>query len=355
MGASSATAQRTDARALTAFEQYVRGSRTIVEGAVIFLESGTHLDDVLRLAVPGDIVIAPAGPAPRGSIQLIGYDGDFRAPGDDMILDGRHPFELQDHLTVDGLTLVGPTVVRHGTADGVSAFLRDADTARESGIFPRHLLSTEVLLDSRSSFLHAELACDPLVRIHVSADGEYRDGPDGLLLGHVGDERADVEAMAAQGAGRARALARIIDRRVLGADLDDRPWFERYLAALDLLREWAGPPPTISGFGGHLVTALDTPDTSSAVLPADAPFLVTEDGEGFVFVDRASGLRLRLGVDSARVVESLLATGDEAAAAELLATETGGRVGTAASLVGEVRAEFHAVGVELTAYRQDAA
>lgn len=256
---SSTTASRPGHRTATAFEQYVTGRRGIVEGAVFFLESGDHLDEVLRVAEPCDIVIAPAALAPHADPRTIGYDGSYLEPGDEITLDGRHTFELQDYIALPFLSVVGPTVVRQRSAAGIAAFLSDADTAWESGAFVGQLLSADVLLDSRDSFLPADSAGDSLVRIHVTRRGEYRDGPDGLLLGKVGEERADAEAEAASRAGRGRSFDRIVDPRVLEADLDDRPWLGRYLAALDLLRLWGSAPerPAISGFGGHLVSALD--------------------------------------------------------------------------------------------------
>ena len=340
------TASRPSHRTATAFEQYVSGRRGIVEGAVFFLESADHIEEVLRAAEPCDIVIAPARHAdPR----TIGYDGSFREPGDEITLDGRHTFELQDYLAAPFLSIVGLTIVRQGSAAGLAAFLSDADTARESGFFVDQLLSGLVLLDSRTSFVRADKDEGDLVRVHVTASGEYRDGPDGLLLGSVGDERADVEATAAEGAGRGRPFARIVDPRVLEADLDDRPWFARYVAALDLLRQWDGAltRPAISGFGGHLVRALDE---GAAAVASEAPFLVTGDGEEYILVDPVSLRRFRLGVDAARAAECLMATGDEAAASVMLAAELGRRTGEAAEVLGDVQGRFAQAGLDLASY-----
>ncbi|MDF2507475.1 MAG: hypothetical protein K0Q52_1334 [Microbacterium sp.] len=345
MQGTGTMASRPSHRTATAFEQYVSGRRGIVEGAVFFLESGDHIEEVLRAAEPGDIVIAPGRHAdPR----TIGYDGSFREPGDEITLDGRHAFELQDYLAAPFLSIVGLTIVRQGSASGLAAFLSDADTARESGFFVDQLLSGLVLLDSRTSFVHADEA--DLVRVHVTASGEYRDGPDGLLLGSVGDERADVEATAAEGTGRGRAFARIVDPRVLEADLDDRPWLARYVAALDLLRQWDGAltRPAISGFGGHLVRALD--EGTAAAVASEAPFLVTGDGEDFILVDPVSLRRFRLGVDAARAAECLMATGDEAAASVMLATELGRHTGEAAEVLRGVRGRFAQAGLDLVSH-----
>lgn len=220
---------------VTAFEQYVSGRRAIAGCAAFFLESAGHLDDVLALAERDDVIIVPAGALPRVDPRIIRYEGAFRESGDEMVLDGGRIFALQDYLAAPRRTsAVGRTIVRQGSAEGLAAFLRDTDTARASGTFVVRLFGAAVLLESGASFSCADPTSDSLVRVHVTADGEYRDGPDGLLLGHVGDARADIEAVAAESAGRGRAFARIVDPRVLEADLDDRPWIEEYVATLDL-------------------------------------------------------------------------------------------------------------------------
>lgn len=222
-------------------------------GIVFFLEQGDHAEEVRRIARSSDVVIAPEEAMPLSADRrMVGYRGVFIRSGDEMTLDGSPAFALQDYLGVAAGPLAGPTVVRQASAAGVAAFLDDADSARRSGIFADHLLGSAVLLDSVASFVRVGSGTDALVRVHVTVDGEYRDGPDGLLLGSVGDGRAQIEARAADGAGRGRAFAGIVDRRVLEADLDDRPWLHRYVAALDLLRHGDAAPahPAISGFGG---------------------------------------------------------------------------------------------------------
>lgn len=239
----------------------------------------------------------------------------------------------------------------------MAAFLSDADMARESGVFVDQLLSSAVLLDSRASFLGTDPAGGSLARVHVTRGGEYRDGPDGLLLGVVGDARADLEARALDGAGRGRAFDRIVDRAMLEADLDDRPWLARYVATIDLLRQWDGVPsrPAISGFGGHLVPALDELPAPAGIVSADAPYLLTGDGEEYVLIDPSSRRRFRLGADAARGVECLIATGDESAAASLLAAELGRRTNAAMAAVCEIRERFASVGLDLLATSGDSA
>lgn len=354
MQGAGTRASRPSHRTAAAFEQYVSGRRGIVEGAVFFLDSGDHIEEVLRAAEPCDIVFAPVGSAdPR----VISYDSSFLDPGDEIIVDGRYTVELQDYVAVPFISIAGPTVVRQFSAEGVAAFLSDADTARDSGVFVGQLLNTQVMLDSRDSFLAAGPVGDSLVRVHVTRRGEYRDGPVGLLLGRVGEERADIEATAAAEAGRGRSFAEVVDPRVLEADLDDRPWFGRYLAALDLMRSWEGAPPrrAISGFGGHLVAALDAGAAYPSILAADAPFLVTGDGEKYILVDRTTRRRLRLTVDSARVAECLIATASESEAVALLAVELGRRPSSVAPMVREFQGRCTAANLDIAAFRREQA
>lgn len=353
------TASRPGHHTAKAFGQYVSGRRAFPEGTTFFLESAEHVEAVLGLAEPDDIVFAPVGAARHPDPRVLGYDGDFREPGDEMTLDGRHTFELQHYVAAPFISIVGLTVIRQGSEEGVAAFLADADMARESGIFVDQLRSAAALLDSPASFLMPEpgSAEDALVRLHVSADGDCRDGADGLLLGTVGDDRADIEANAAAGVGRGRSFARIVDRRMLDADLDDRPWMARYITALDLLREWDGVPmrPAISGFGGHLVQALDELPALPGVVSADAPYLMTGDGEEYVLVDPRSRRRFRLDVDGARAAECLIATRDEAGATALFAAEIRCTTSEAAETVLAIRARFAAAGLDLTATSGEAA
>ncbi|WP_435746698.1 daptide biosynthesis RiPP recognition protein [Microbacterium sp. PMB16] len=366
MSAISTSAPRSSHRTAAAFEQYVSGRRAIGSGWVFFLESGEHVGEVLRIAASGDAVIAPstatatagavavAGMDSDGGVGVIGYDGDWQEPGDEMTLDRRHTFELQDYLAAPFISIVGLTVVRQGTAAGIAAFFSDADSARTSGAFVDQLLSSAVLLDSRASFVGG--AAPELARVHVTADGEYRDGPDGLLLGRVGDSRAAIDAAALSGAGRGRAFARIIAGPDLSVALDARPWFERYVAALDLLRQWDRTQTrlAISGFGGHLVSALDDSATEAQVVSADAPFLVTVHDDEHILVERAARRRFRLGLDAARAAECLIATGDEDAASRLLSAGLGRATHEAGRVVREIRTRFAAVGIDLTSFARGA-
>lgn len=130
---ASSTATRSGHRTATAFEQYVSARRGFVEGAVFFLESGTHLEAVLSGSRPGDVVFTPAGTAVRSDPRVVEYDGRFCRPGDQLTLDGRQTLELQEYVAVPFVSIVGPTVIRQCSAEGVAAFFSDADTARNPG------------------------------------------------------------------------------------------------------------------------------------------------------------------------------------------------------------------------------
>ncbi|WP_244632074.1 MULTISPECIES: daptide biosynthesis RiPP recognition protein [unclassified Microbacterium] len=356
MQGSSTTTSRPGHRTTTAFEQYVSGRRALLDGTAFFLESVAHAEAVLQIAEPADVIFAPSHTAQQEDPRMVGYLGGFRRPGDMIAVDGRLAVELQDYVATPFLSIGGPTVIRQRSAEGVAAFLSDADTARECGIFVDQLLDRHVLLDARALFVGADPARDALVRVHVSAAGEYRDGVDGFPLGRVGDERADIEASAAVGAGPGRAFARIVDPAMLAADLDDRPWIGRYAALLELLRRWDDAPrrPIVSGFGGHLVRALDhgaaSPPSCLPRHPSSSP-----PTRGVLTGRPRERQTLPLDSGTARAAECLIATADESAASALLASELDTGVGSVAQMVHDVRDGFAAAGLDLVQRRRDAA
>lgn len=322
---------------------------------MFFLEEIEHLDQVRGIATRGDIIIAPTdtgfdnGRSETPEIALIGYEGSWVMPGDALTLEDGRTYELQDYTAIPFVSIRGRTVVRQRRAEDVAAFLSDADAARHSGIIVNQLLSTAVVLDSRSAITRANAVRGPLVRVHVSGEGEYRDGADGLLLGRIGDARADIEATAAAGAGRGRSLARVVDRDAFQADLDARPWLDRYLAALDLLRHWGTAPvrPTVSGFGGHLLTALDRHDAVHSIVSPAAPFLVT-DGDGYLLTAEHRRV-LKLGIDEARAAESVVATGEVDVAIELLGFDIGSSAAAARAVRSVARRSLDH-GLDITAF-----
>lgn len=354
----STTAQRRTHRTAAAIEQYVSGRRALVTGVVFLLEAAQHREAVLGVARPGDTIIVPAAgcsdgdEVARAGVTVIGYDGSWRGSGDRMMLDGHHGLALQDYAALTSVSVVEPTVVRFSSAAGLELFLGDADAARSSGVFVDPLLDGSVLLDSRATLVDPREGTAALVRVHVTTTGEYRDGADGLLLGRAGATREAIEALAASGAGRGRAFAGIVDGGDLEAALDARPWLARYLAAVELLREWgrAYGLVAISGFGGHLVTALDHYDELPAIAVATAPFLVAGVDEEFLLIDQSGRRRFRLDATEARAVECVIATGEEFAASALLAAELGRRTRAVDAVVQHVLTRFAAVGLDLTAF-----
>lgn len=350
---STTTAQSASHRTAAAFEQYVSGRGADAVGAAFFLEQSTQLDDVRRIAAPGDVIFTPgrgAGRTPEsgvgGAPAIVTYEGDFLEAGDEMVLDDRHAFELQDYLAMPFLTIVGLTIVRLASAEGFAAFLSDADAARDGGVFLDQLLSSVLLLDSRSRFV--EEPPDRLTRVHVTGAGEYRDGADGAILGEVGADREHLEAVVRRSSAGS-AFSRIVSNRTFAEAMRIRPWLGRYLAAIDLMRQRSGDRAglRVSGFGGHLLSALDEPDAGAAVLDADAPFLVTGPDDETVLIDRASRRRFRLGRDAARTVEALLACGDEERASDLLAQELRRPTHVARTAVVELRGRFADAGIAL--------
>ncbi|MBO9625490.1 MAG: hypothetical protein J7484_03845 [Microbacterium sp.] len=343
-------------RSAAAFEQYVSGHRALDDGVVFLLESGDAFETVRRAAEPGDVIFAPDEETTHDTtgVTVIGYHGRFQHPGDEVTLDGRHTFELQDYLAAPFISIVGLTVVRQGSAEGLAAYFADADTARRSGVFVEQLLHRAVLLDSRASFGTPDAASD-LVRVHVTADGALRDGPDGHFLGEAGTGRCELLAAAESGEGAGRAFARIIEQDDFDAAMGARPWMTRYAVALDLLRhgEPSAARPQISGFGGYLASALHDTDLPD-VVDADAPFLLWDDDGDHTLIDPRTRRRFRLGREAAVAVECLIAAGEREAATDLFAVELGATAATSVEAVAEIDRRFAGVGIDLTAFGRGA-
>ncbi|MBF4461829.1 MULTISPECIES: daptide biosynthesis RiPP recognition protein [unclassified Rathayibacter] len=244
-----------------------------------------------------DVLLAPAGSAAGTASRVIEYEGRFVEVGDEMTIEG-HTLELQDYAAAGFLEVVGPMVVRLGDTAGWEALLEDADRAHSDGEFPAHLLHPGVLLGERNAFLARAAGRPRAPRPVFGVGGVPRHAPEGPPLEVVGSPLVE-------------AFGGVIEPARLEADVEDRPWLGRYIAATELLRRTRrGTQARISGVSASLLDdgRADRPT------PIDAPFLSEVDGS-WLLEDLATRRRFRLQEDAATIVEALHTSSDHDLAA----------------------------------------
>lgn len=318
-GWGDVTGKSVGRQAAEAFEQYVSGGRK-GPGCVFFIHSHEHVDAVASIVGPTDVMLVPDGVTLPAGVSAFTYTGSFLDAGDEMILADRHAFELQDYIASSFISILGLTVIQLSSAEGWNAFLQDADIAHEEGIFVEQLLHRAVLLDSSALFDGGTEVRPSLIRVHVAISGQFRDGPDGTLLGCVGDDRAQLsDTLAREG----RGLDRIISRKNCAADLRLRPWLPRYVRAIEVLTHLdpVGSHTIVEGFGRGLIPH-ELGNEAGSALPVNAPMILTEGGRA-VLLEQASGRRFALGTQAAQIAQALLLTGDTNTAALVFANISG--------------------------------
>ncbi|AKU14963.1 daptide biosynthesis RiPP recognition protein [Luteipulveratus mongoliensis] len=194
----------------------------------------------------GRTVFAPSG------AQLAGpsLDGRLAEPGDEACLDGTTYIEVQAYAMAAFLAVPGPTLLRVHDADDLRSFIADADAAERDGTFAEHLLNPLFeLADQNALGLHSPHG-GPTHRLYVEG-GQVSTSPGGAVLGTVDDTLEQVE-LRWQDAGAYEALSRRLTPGALAGELAERPWMDRYLRAVRLLRYVAAmglEATAVSGFG----------------------------------------------------------------------------------------------------------
>lgn len=278
------------------------GARTVV------LESAEHVPEVRRAGLLGPDSVVFARGATTGD-DVVGYKGSFRdwdgevSVGDDFFL------QTQRYAVTPFLSVVGPTLVRITDVDDFDAFLHDADTAWNTGVFAEHAMHPLLQWADVPALGSGADSDGPALRLFISSAGEVSTSPCGRRIGWLGD---DVDGLvstwgavnSASDAPCSVCLARAVPEPVRADALARRPWLARYLEVLDALREgkargWGAT--TVGGFGdqfGH---------GSGAVV------LLHHDGVTHLH-DPATGRTFKVGADASVVAEALLSTGSKSAA-----------------------------------------
>ncbi|NQX27115.1 hypothetical protein HQQ81_07085 [Microbacteriaceae bacterium VKM Ac-2854] len=271
-----------------------------------------HEEGIAALLDARDVLLHPSNSdtraRPDGGPLRIDYDGRLEEPGDVAWISGMK-VQLQDYASIPFLPLSGATIARIRDATGWSAFLEDADAARASGVLVPQLLGSAVAIGG----LPARPSGDGRVAaVEIDGDGVARLGVDGAILGGLADP-------AELGSALDRSRPALDRLAAIGGDLvgdvGRRPWLGLYRAAL----AFAGPDASgrswsVSGLGGSL-----HPDGDATEVTRDDLLLLHRDSER-VLVEPRTLRRFSLSPATALVVECVLATANDEAAVERLAS-----------------------------------
>lgn len=285
----------------------------------VVLENDEHVDVLFQTGlVDGEsLVFAPdSGPARMGADRpgVIRYAGSIADSGSEFSVDDEFFLQIQAYGISEFMSVVGPTLVRIADRTDFEVFLADADRAWSDGTFPAFLTNPVVHLADLTG-LGADVAADgPAFRLHVAVDGRLSTSPGGSPLGRLGESTLPMlrkkwaRLNADSAAPCAVCLGAVVNESDRCAQLSDRPWLGRYLAALSALRGAATRGATgvrVSGFGGWAVADLGGVPPIDDVL---APLVLFADDAAYLHEPR-SGRTFRLDHRAAGVLEVLVACG----------------------------------------------
>lgn len=279
-----------------ALREWITGQRG-EHPMVLLVDDGAPVDVLEHATERDQVVLLPlTSGAYRGRAEVVRYSGALSDVGDELFL-GERGVELEDYVAASFIQVVGPTAVRFSDASSWSAFLIDAEIARDTGVFPTALIDPRVLLAGRSALANPlGLAVPNALRLR--ADGGVSVGVQGEVIGHV----AELERLLATPLPGVAALGEVLPQPDLIADLALRPWIARYLLATDLMKmlRLGNGAARISGFGWRVVEdGLD----DAVPLPTDPILLETADG--LLLADTATLRRQLLSPTTAVVVDAV--------------------------------------------------
>lgn len=275
---------------------------------VVVLEDASLLSDVMQheFLDTGTAMFVPGAghpPAVGSGAQMFSYVGDFRDPDADIQIGEDFYVQQQSYALSAFVPVGGPTILRAGSDNDLAAFYRDADTARSAGKFPAALLHPQSLLGDVPALGFVPRSVE-VAHVYVSASGDVLTSPSGIRLGALDDSHQDWSRSWASG------MYEVGQR----PDVRERPWIARFMLAADALRHATVrglQGMHVSGFGGHLVPALDQVEDR---VPATTSLLLFKSGVAHLH-DGATSKTYRLGSDAAKFVDVMLTVGSDAAEA----------------------------------------
>lgn len=323
-------------------DQWVTGIPGRIPGHTVFVENAGHTSYAKRIAGDGSVVLVVDGDADDPGIVTV--KGGFDESGDELLVDGSLSIEIQDYIAVPFINLVGPTVIRFASEDDWQSFFDDADQARRSGHFVRQLTEVNAVLAEGGLLVGKGSSDRTLARIHITANGTILNGPNGTVIGWIGDDLHDLQIRAIPLKPESAIASLTHAPDVIGA-LKHRPWIPRYLAALDAWK-FIGPQQRAGtrmvGFGLSLYGASES---HSLPLP-NAPFILERE-DGLRLLDAGTGRLFTIGRDAAVLIEAISNLRDVAAAASVAALPLGVSPELAESSAKAVVEQFDHLGLDL--------
>lgn len=225
------------------------------------------------------------------SSNVIGYSGEFSTNGGEIGIGDSFVLQLEGYATAPYVAISCPTVFSLEEDADREAAAADAETAFESGVFPRFLLTQLVtVLDQQFWQSSGQHGHDP-ARLFVPADKPVLlSGPAGGLVEVSGETCSSSVPVA--GDENARLLA-------------GNPGIGRFLGAAKVLRAAQSRFPSgaqISGFGSSLIQG----DRDGERSRRDNVFVIIADEQYFV-TDLRTGKLSKVPKDVAEAVETVLA------------------------------------------------
>ena len=289
------------------------GPRTVVVQAVELLGdlvSGGLVDDRSLLFVQSAAAISTESTALWGG-PVRTFDGIFTLGDDDIVLDNGYRLHVRHYGSAEFHCLDTPTALRVTDADDLSAYLRDADEAWDTGTFARHITHPNAIVPDLAGLGAAAERSGPMDRLYVFADAAVSTSPTGTVLGTATETLPVVQQRwrsANEHSHRPDAvcLGQVVGELDRTEALAERPWLSRYLLAVNAIqtvRRQHRLPSRVSGFGGRLTSGVPRP----TVADTDNSPVLLQVGYEFQAHDTGHGAYAVLSADDVATIEWILA------------------------------------------------
>ncbi|MEO7127021.1 MAG: daptide biosynthesis RiPP recognition protein [Nakamurella sp.] len=243
------------------------------------------------------------------------FSGALR-PGEELYFGDGLGVRIRNYGVADFESLDVPTAFIISDDDDFSAYLRDADTAWNSGAFAPYVTHQSALIANLACLGGAGDAAGPLNRLYVDDDGIARTSPVGRGLGALEDglqalhrrwQRGNAVSVWPDTVG----LEDVVSDGDRVAAFSERPWIGRYVSALRALRVARATgrvAQQVSGFSARLTPGLPLSEAPDRV---DAPVLA-RFGAIYRALDPVGRAQIGLDPGQLRALELVLGGADMA-------------------------------------------